>query len=56
MSDLNKYIADRKKKDPAFSGGFDERYEQFKRETRNGNEIHIGSGRKRDYLIIPCIR
>ena len=30
MSDLNNYIAGRKKKDPAFSGGFDEGYEQFK--------------------------
>ena len=30
MSDLNKYIADRKKKDTAFSEGFDEGYEQFK--------------------------
>jgi HTH-type transcriptional regulator / antitoxin HipB len=30
MSDLNNYIVDRKKKDPAFSGGFDEGYEQFK--------------------------
>lgn len=30
MTDLNNYIADRKKKDAAFSEGFDEGYEQFK--------------------------
>jgi ribosome-binding protein aMBF1 (putative translation factor) len=30
MSDLKKYIADRKKKDAEFSKGFDEGYEQFK--------------------------
>ena len=30
MSDLKKYIADRKKKDKEFANGFDEGYEQFK--------------------------
>ena len=30
MSDLKKYIADRKKKDKEFADGFDEGYEQFK--------------------------
>jgi HTH-type transcriptional regulator/antitoxin HipB len=30
MSDLKKYIADRKKKDKRFAEGFDEGYEQFK--------------------------
>jgi len=30
MSDLRKYIRDRKKKDKAFAKGFDEGYEQFK--------------------------
>ena len=30
MSDLKKYIADRKKKDKKFANGFDEGYEQFK--------------------------
>jgi HTH-type transcriptional regulator / antitoxin HipB len=30
MSDLKKYIADRKKVDKEFSEGFDEGYEQFK--------------------------
>ena len=30
MSDLNKYIADRKIKDAEFSKGFDEGYERFK--------------------------
>jgi ribosome-binding protein aMBF1 (putative translation factor) len=30
MSDLKKYIADRKKKDKKFAEGFDEGYEQFK--------------------------
>lgn len=30
MSDLKKYIAERKKKDKKFSAGFDEGYEQFK--------------------------
>ena len=30
MSDLKKYIADRKKKDKDFANGFDEGYEQFK--------------------------
>ncbi|MBI5189630.1 MAG: helix-turn-helix transcriptional regulator [Nitrospirae bacterium] len=30
MSDLKKYIADRKKKDASFAEGFDEGYEQFK--------------------------
>jgi len=30
MSDLKKYIADRKKKDKEFAIGFDEGYEQFK--------------------------
>lgn len=30
MSDLKKYIADRKKKDEEFAIGFDEGYEQFK--------------------------
>jgi HTH-type transcriptional regulator / antitoxin HipB len=30
MSDLKKYIADRKKKDKKFANGFDEDYEQFK--------------------------
>jgi HTH-type transcriptional regulator/antitoxin HipB len=30
MSDLKKYIADRKKTDKEFSNGFDEGYEQFK--------------------------
>jgi len=30
MSDLKKYIADRKKKDKKFAKGFDEGYEQFK--------------------------
>jgi ribosome-binding protein aMBF1 (putative translation factor) len=30
MSDLKKYIADRKKKDKVFANGFDEGYEQFK--------------------------
>ena len=30
MSDLKKYILERKKKDRKFSVGFDEGYEQFK--------------------------
>ena len=30
MSDLKKYISDRKKRDKNFSVGFDEGYEQFK--------------------------
>lgn len=30
MSDLKKYIADRKKKDKEFANGFDAGYEQFK--------------------------
>jgi len=30
MSDLKKYIAERKKKDKAFAIGFDEGYEEFK--------------------------
>lgn len=30
MSDLKEYISERKKKDKAFSEGFDEGYEQFK--------------------------
>ena len=30
MSDLKKYIADRKKRDKEFANGFDEGYEQFK--------------------------
>ncbi len=30
MSDLRKYIKERKKRDKAFAGGFDEGYEQFK--------------------------
>jgi len=30
VSDLKKYIADRKKKDKKFANGFDEGYEQFK--------------------------
>jgi ribosome-binding protein aMBF1 (putative translation factor) len=30
MSDLKKYIDDRKKKDRRFAAGFDEGYEQFK--------------------------
>ena len=30
MSDLKKYIENRKKIDPSFKKGFDERYEQFK--------------------------
>jgi HTH-type transcriptional regulator / antitoxin HipB len=30
MSDLKKYISERKKKDKTFSAGFDEGYEQFK--------------------------
>ena len=30
MSDLKKYVADRKKKDKEFANGFDEGYEQFK--------------------------
>jgi hypothetical protein len=30
MSDLKKYIVDRKKKDKEFAHGFDEGYEQFK--------------------------
>ncbi len=30
VSDLKKYIADRKKKDKEFASGFDEGYEQFK--------------------------
>ena len=30
MSDLKKYIDDRKKKDRKFAAGFDEGYEQFK--------------------------
>ncbi|HUH66042.1 MAG TPA: helix-turn-helix transcriptional regulator [Syntrophales bacterium] len=30
MSDVKKYIADRKKKDKEFANGFDEGYEQFK--------------------------
>jgi ribosome-binding protein aMBF1 (putative translation factor) len=30
VSDLKKYIADRKKKDKEFANGFDEGYEQFK--------------------------
>ena len=30
MSDLKKYILERKKKDKKFSVGFDEGYEQFK--------------------------
>ena len=30
MSELKKYIADRKKKDKEFANGFDEGYEQFK--------------------------
>ena len=30
MSDLKKYIDNRKKKDPQFTDGFDEGYEQFK--------------------------
>jgi ribosome-binding protein aMBF1 (putative translation factor) len=30
MSDLKKYIRDRKKRDKAFAKGFDEGYEQFK--------------------------
>lgn len=30
MSDLKKYIAGRKKTDPAFAEGYDEGYEQFK--------------------------
>ena len=30
MSDLKKYITDRKKKDKEFANGFDEGYEQFK--------------------------
>jgi len=30
VSDLKKYIADRKKKDKDFANGFDEGYEQFK--------------------------
>jgi len=30
MSDLKKYISDRKKRDPDFAEGFDAGYEQFK--------------------------
>ena len=30
MSDLKKYIADRKKRDKKFAQGYDENYEQFK--------------------------
>jgi DNA-binding XRE family transcriptional regulator len=30
MSDLNKYIRRRKKRDPKFAEGYDEGYEQFK--------------------------
>jgi hypothetical protein len=30
MSDLKKYVAERKKKDKAFAEGYDEGYEQFK--------------------------
>jgi len=30
MSDLKKYISERKKKDKIFSANFDEGYEQFK--------------------------
>ena len=30
MSDLKKYIADRKNKDKTFANGFDEGYDQFK--------------------------
>jgi len=30
MSDLEKYISERKKRDKKFSGGFEEGYEQFK--------------------------
>jgi len=30
VSDVKKYIADRKKKDKEFANGFDEGYEQFK--------------------------
>ena len=30
MSDLKKYITDRRKKDKEFANGFDEGYEQFK--------------------------
>jgi len=30
MSDLKKYISERKKKDKKFAEGFDEGYEQFK--------------------------
>jgi len=30
VSDLKKYVADRKKKDKEFANGFDEGYEQFK--------------------------
>ncbi|MBF0328068.1 MAG: helix-turn-helix transcriptional regulator [Nitrospirae bacterium] len=30
MSDLRKYITERKKRDKGFAGGYDEGYEQFK--------------------------
>jgi ribosome-binding protein aMBF1 (putative translation factor) len=30
MSDLKRYVQDRKKRDKAFAGGYDEGYEQFK--------------------------
>ena len=30
MSDLNKYIAERKKRDKSFADGYDEGYDQFK--------------------------
>ena len=30
MSDLNKYVQERKKRDKAFAEGYDEGYEQFK--------------------------
>jgi ribosome-binding protein aMBF1 (putative translation factor) len=30
MSDLRKYVARRKRKDPSFAEGFDEGYEEFK--------------------------
>lgn len=30
MSDLKKYVHERKKRDKAFAGGYDEGYEQFK--------------------------
>jgi predicted HTH domain antitoxin len=35
MSDLKKYIAERKKRDKRFAKGYDEGYEQFKTEAKS---------------------